>query len=113
MQVEEWRLVGGSVAGEGRLEARIDGSWATVCPGQTHEQALQAVADVACRSLGMPGPALYRGASLFGNASLDQVLRVQWCTGDEARLEDCAAALAGDAALCGAPAFGVACNGAQ
>lgn len=111
VEVEELQLAGGSLSTEGRVEVlSSNGTWGTVCsgPGEDDQQRL---ADVVCRQLGLPGPALYRGAAFFGDGGLEAALDVKECTGDEARLEDCTVAAAGDPHSCRAPAFGVACTG--
>ena len=87
-ELDDLRLVDGSVPHEGRLEIYHDGQWGTVCD----DYWTDVESTVACRQLGYPGAESNTGRFLkahFGQGSgpiwLDNVL----CEGSELRLIDC------------------------
>uniref|UniRef100_UPI00358E93DF neurotrypsin-like isoform X1 n=2 Tax=Myxine glutinosa TaxID=7769 RepID=UPI00358E93DF len=79
------RLVGGSWAGEGRVEVFLHGIWGTVCDdGWTDEDAV-----VACRSLGFRGPAKALHWAYFGEGSGPIHLQALACEGSEPAVTSC------------------------
>lgn len=82
----EVRLAGGASPAEGRLELRVNGSWAGVC-ATGWAPDLQPVAAVACRSLGMRGGAV-RARAFYGASTRVAVAGLR-CTGGEASLAGC------------------------
>ncbi|XP_033106180.1 deleted in malignant brain tumors 1 protein-like [Anneissia japonica] len=83
--IELVRLVGGSVAGRGRVEVFVDGEWGTVCDDSWDLNDAQ----VVCRELGYASASEATTSASFGagsgNINLDDVR----CIGDEPSVLEC------------------------
>ena len=87
-EIDDLRLVDGSVAHEGRLEIYHEGLWGTVCD----DYWTDVESAVACRQLGFPGAESNTGrflAAHFGQGSGPIWLDNVFCEGSELRLIDC------------------------
>lgn len=82
---KELRLVGGSHAGQGRLEIFHANHWGTICD----QHFTVSDATVACRQLGFPGLLEVYSSAAFGEGEGVIWVNSPKCTGYEARLADC------------------------
>lgn len=82
------RLVNGTSSNSGRLELAVNGLWGTAVASKQFDSA---AADVVCRQLGLPTPGRTLPGGSFGPgpAGGPLWLRSLFCTGSEARLQDC------------------------
>ncbi|KAK3586880.1 hypothetical protein CHS0354_017672 [Potamilus streckersoni] len=83
----EFRLEGGRVHGEGRIDMRLAGSnkWGTICGDSWGIRE----AIVACRHFGVGYARIAVTRSYYGGANMDKVLAGLKCTGKEQRLDEC------------------------
>lgn len=80
------RLVGGSGRHEGRLEVYYKGKWGTVADTIYFDRR---GAEMVCRQLGFPGPAVATKSSVFGMGSGHIAIRLIDCNDHDQALEDC------------------------
>ncbi|XP_071505154.1 neurotrypsin-like [Diadema antillarum] len=83
----EIRLLGGTVAGEGRVEIYHNGEWGTVCDDRWDIND----AAVVCRQLGYREASGAPGSAYFGRGNTTQTIWLDEvaCSGSEQRLSDC------------------------
>eukprot|EP00057_Strongylocentrotus_purpuratus_P029544 XP_011684018.1 PREDICTED: deleted in malignant brain tumors 1 protein-like [Strongylocentrotus purpuratus] len=79
------RLVNGSSSSEGRVEVYHDGIWGTVCDNYWGSPESR----VLCRSLGFPDALESLPNAYFGEGTVDLLLMVSYCNGDENSIFDC------------------------
>ena len=80
------RLVGGTGPHEGRLEVYYKGKWGTVADTIYFGRR---GAEMVCRQLGFPGPAVATKSSVFGMGSGHIAIRLIDCSEYDKVLEDC------------------------
>lgn len=88
----ELRLVDGTSPTSGRLELAVNGLWGTAVASRQFDDA---AATVACRQLGLPTPGRTLPGGQFGPgpAGGPLWLRYLFCSGSEARLQECRSGL--------------------
>ncbi len=79
------RLVGGSVASEGRVEIFHDGQWGTICDDRWDLTD----ANVVCIQLNYPSATTAWQSAHFGQGAGEIFLDDVSCDGSEERLQDC------------------------
>lgn len=120
----------------GRLEVSYNGNWGSVSAASTQAACLRGcyvsyanvhiflplllqicassfsheAAEVACRQLGLPLPAIEIPGAVFGESSGRIMLGGVWCTGSEARLDECPHSEWSVTGGCGKDDVSLACN---
>ena len=120
VDIQELRLAGGSTPGEGRVEARVNGTWGTLC-APSYLRANDDILTAVCSQLGYSSTthALARSGrrALYADSKLQSVANLLECPPGAGSLRGCKVSAAGGD-TCGAgelelySALSVACNGA-